>query len=136
MLCARPQIKIVADAMQSDRQQADAAPVVEPTVDERQLRRLGLDNHGGERSPKAAGGGFHGGVFPKAFGPSSSRWQGRVPQEPIERSQGFERLTHRFAAYEEERGALDLDVQCRGRGIDYRQLDQPITPSCRGHLAE
>jgi hypothetical protein len=34
--------------MQPDRQQPDAAPVVESTVDERQLRRIGLDKHGGE----------------------------------------------------------------------------------------
>ena len=63
-----PQVEIVAGAMQPDRQQADAAPVVEPTVDERQLGRFGLDEHGGERGPKAAGGGFHGGRFSKAPG--------------------------------------------------------------------
>src|SRR6185436_6194613 len=45
------QVEIVAGAVQSDRQQADAVPVVEPTVDERQLGRFGLDQHGGKRSP-------------------------------------------------------------------------------------
>ena len=63
------QIEIVSDAMQPDRQHADAAPVVEPLVDERQLRRIGLDNHGGGRSPKAAGGGFHGGRFSEGVWP-------------------------------------------------------------------
>ena len=63
------QIEIVSDAMQPDRQHADAAPVVEPLVDERQLRRIGLDKHGGERSPKAAGGGFHGDHFSQGAWP-------------------------------------------------------------------
>ena len=35
--------------MQPDREQADAVPVVEPPMDERQLERLSLDEHGGER---------------------------------------------------------------------------------------
>ena len=59
-----PQVEIVAGAMQPDRQQADATPVVEPTVDERQLGRLSLDERGRERSPKATGDGFHG-RFPR-----------------------------------------------------------------------
>jgi hypothetical protein len=57
------QVEVVADAMQPGRQQADAAPVVEPAMDEGQLGCIGLDKHGGERSAKAAGGGFHGGRF-------------------------------------------------------------------------
>jgi hypothetical protein len=40
-VAALPQIEIVADAMQPDCQQADAAPVIEPAMDERQLRRFG-----------------------------------------------------------------------------------------------
>jgi hypothetical protein len=51
-----PQIEIVAGAMQSNRQQADAAPVVEPAVDERQLGRVGLDERCGERCPEASSG--------------------------------------------------------------------------------
>jgi hypothetical protein len=43
------QVEIVADAMQPDREQADAMPVVEPTVDKRELGRLRLDEYGGER---------------------------------------------------------------------------------------
>jgi hypothetical protein len=57
------QVEIVAGAVQPGRQQADAVPVVEPSVDERQLRRLGLDERGRERRPKATGDGFHGGRF-------------------------------------------------------------------------
>jgi hypothetical protein len=55
------QVEIVADAMQPDRQQADAVPVVEPSMDQGQLGRLSLDKHGGERGPQAANGGgqFH-----------------------------------------------------------------------------
>ena len=41
------QVEIVAGAVQPGRQQADAVPVVEPSVDERQLRRLGLDQMAG-----------------------------------------------------------------------------------------
>jgi hypothetical protein len=37
-----------------------AALVFEPTVDERQLGRFGLDQHGGKRDPKTAGGLRHG----------------------------------------------------------------------------
>jgi len=131
-----PQVEIVAGAMQPDRQQADATPVVEPTVDERQLGRLSLDSVAASAARRRPATDFTA-VFPEGAWPkSSSRWKGRVPQKPIERSQGFERLTHRFAGYEEERDALDLDIQCRGHGIGYRQLEQPITPFGRGHLAE
>ena len=49
------QVEVVAGAMQPDRQQADAVPVVEPPMDERQLGRLGLDEHGGERGPETSG---------------------------------------------------------------------------------
>jgi hypothetical protein len=38
-----PQVEIVAGAMEPDRQRADTAPAVEPTVDQRQLGRLSLD---------------------------------------------------------------------------------------------
>ena len=48
-----PQVEIVAGAMQPHRQQADAVPVVKPPVDKRQLGRLGLDEHGGERGSQA-----------------------------------------------------------------------------------
>ena len=51
-----PQVEVVARAVQSDHQQADALPVVQPTVNERQLGRLGLDEHGGERRPEATSG--------------------------------------------------------------------------------
>ena len=64
-----PKVEILAGAMQPDRQQADAVPVVEPPVDERQLRRLGVDEHGRECGPKAAGGGFHGGRFSEGAWP-------------------------------------------------------------------
>ena len=50
------QVHVVADAMESFDQQANAAPVVEPTVDERELGRLGLDQHRSERGPETAGG--------------------------------------------------------------------------------
>jgi len=44
-----PEVEIVANAVQTDRQQANAVPVVEPPVDERQLGRLGLDQMAGGR---------------------------------------------------------------------------------------
>jgi hypothetical protein len=34
--------------MQPDRQQANAMPVIEPTMDERQLGRIGLDENSGK----------------------------------------------------------------------------------------
>jgi hypothetical protein len=46
-----PKVEIISGTVQPDRQQPDAAPVVEPTVDERQLGRFGLDQHGGKRRP-------------------------------------------------------------------------------------
>ena len=49
-----PEVEIVANAVQTDRQQADAVLVVEPAVDERQLGRFGLDEHGGKRRPESA----------------------------------------------------------------------------------
>jgi len=42
-----PEVEIVANAVQTDRQRANAVPVVEPPVDERQLGRLGLDQMAG-----------------------------------------------------------------------------------------
>jgi hypothetical protein len=50
------QVEVVADSMQSDHQQADAAPVVEPAVGQCHLRRVGLDEHGGERGSEASSG--------------------------------------------------------------------------------
>ena len=44
-----PQVEIVTGAVQPGREQADAAPVVEPAVDERQLRCLTVDQDRGER---------------------------------------------------------------------------------------
>ena len=55
-----PQVEIVAGAMQPDRQQADAVPVVEPLMDERQLGRFGLDQHRRERGLEATCGWRHG----------------------------------------------------------------------------
>jgi hypothetical protein len=55
-----PQVEIVASAVQPDCQQAHAPPVVEPPVDERQLGRLSLDEHGRERSLETTSGVSHG----------------------------------------------------------------------------
>jgi hypothetical protein len=38
-----PQVEIVAGAMQPDRQESDAVPIIEPAVDERDFGRRGLD---------------------------------------------------------------------------------------------
>ena len=54
------QVKVVTDAMQPDRQQADSVPVVEPLVDERQLGSLGPDEHSRQRDPEATSPGVHG----------------------------------------------------------------------------
>ena len=78
-----PQVEIVAGAMQPDRQQADATPVVEPTVDERQLGRLSLDSVAASAARRRPATDFTA-VFPEGAWPkSSSRWKGRVPQKPM-----------------------------------------------------
>ena len=56
-----PQVEIVADSMQPDHQQANAMPVIEPMMDERQLGRLGLDENSRKSGSQTADGGdqFH-----------------------------------------------------------------------------
>jgi hypothetical protein len=54
-----PQVEIVADAMQPDCQQADTVPAVKPAMDERQLRRISLDQHSSKCGSESASGGLH-----------------------------------------------------------------------------
>jgi len=54
------QIEIVADAMESGRQETDTAPGVEPGVGQRQLGRIGPYQHRRERGLEATSGWLQG----------------------------------------------------------------------------
>ena len=51
-----PQVEIVADPMLPDRQQTDAVPVVEPPMDETQLRLVRVHEYRRECGPEATAG--------------------------------------------------------------------------------
>jgi hypothetical protein len=101
--------------MQPDRQQPDAAPVVQPLVDERQFRSLGVDEHGGECGSEMTGGG--------------EGWHHRFASRT---SLYSARSAGRVTARKEQRGALEFDAECRGHRIGATSSTSRLRQSVEG----